>query len=69
MQLGCKILWNYRMDGVGGTLEISSTPTARGRDTFQCPRLLQALPNVALDTSRAGAATTFPYYALEFRTC
>lgn len=45
--------------GLGGTLKISnSNPLSMGRDTFQCPRWLQALSNLALDTSRDGESTT-----------
>ena len=28
-----------------------------GRDTFHCPRVLQAMSSLALDTARDGAAT------------
>lgn len=36
---------------------ISFQPLAMGRDTFHCPRLLPALPNLAWSTSRHGAVT------------
>uniref|UniRef100_A0A803VEK6 Developmentally regulated GTP binding protein 2 n=1 Tax=Ficedula albicollis TaxID=59894 RepID=A0A803VEK6_FICAL len=43
--------------GLGGTLKLISFHPCHGRDTFQYPRLLQALSSLVLDTSRDGAAT------------
>ena len=48
--------------GFAGTLKPSRSChfdlTAMGRDTFHCPRLSQALPSLALNASRDGAAKT-----------
>ena len=50
---------NYRLVWAGGDLKTHLVPPpAVGRDTFHCPRLLQAPSNLALGTSRdPGAAT------------